>query len=160
MSVPSSNTTVTKESPKNVWPRAYRTAGAAESTETIGYVIWSSTSVGARPGHSVYTMTWTSERSGMASRLILLIAINPASVSPSIPTVVRNRLHAHHAITPLITTKSPQPPPETDFRCREGSFRRPLLSCRLSDRPARRSFARPGFPEGHAWGQKGRHPAQ
>jgi hypothetical protein len=38
-------------------PRTSVTWGAAMSEDTMGYVTWSSTSVGLRPIHSVKTMT-------------------------------------------------------------------------------------------------------
>ena len=69
-SVPSSKMTYTKLIPNIEKPRTSVTCGAATNDDTIGYVTWSSTSVGLRPIHSVKTITWGSDRSGMASSLV------------------------------------------------------------------------------------------
>ncbi len=59
-----------KDIPNIENPRTSFTCGAAINDEVIGYVTWSSISVGLRPIHSVNTITCGSERSGMASSLI------------------------------------------------------------------------------------------
>ena len=47
------------------------TSGIPCSAVTSGNVTWSSTSLGERPIHSVKTMTWFSERSGIASKEVV-----------------------------------------------------------------------------------------
>jgi hypothetical protein len=59
--------TLTIEKLKADEARTTRTPGSPCRLVTSGYVTWSSTSCGERPGQSVKTMTWLSDRSGMAS---------------------------------------------------------------------------------------------
>jgi hypothetical protein len=50
--------------------RTSTTPGSPISETVSGYVTWSSTSCGERPGQSVKTICWFSPRSGMASTAI------------------------------------------------------------------------------------------
>src|SRR5688572_23649914 len=85
--------------PKSVKPRTLRTRGVETSAETIGYVTWSSIRSGLRPGHSVETITWTSEMSGTASTGIERMAHTPHTVSITVPVKTRNRFRAHQSTT-------------------------------------------------------------
>ena len=53
------------------------------SFEESGYVTWSSISCGLRPIQSVKTITWFSDRSGIASTGIVSMARTPATASTS-----------------------------------------------------------------------------
>ena len=55
------------EKPKAEDDRTARTPASPWRFTTIGYVTWSSTSCGERPGQSAKTMICVSEMSGMAS---------------------------------------------------------------------------------------------
>ncbi len=59
--------TLTNDIPNIDWPRTACTFGAETSALEMGYVTWSSTRSALCPIHSVKTITWTSERSGIAS---------------------------------------------------------------------------------------------
>jgi hypothetical protein len=61
-------------------------------------VTWSSTNVGLRPIHSVKTMTWGSERSGMASSLTRLIDMIAATSAKPTPRRTSNRLRAQNSM--------------------------------------------------------------
>ncbi len=54
-----------------------------------GYVTWSSISCGLRPIQSVKTITWFSERSGMASTGMVIRARAPANPSTSAARMTR-----------------------------------------------------------------------
>src|SRR5437016_1715987 len=75
-------------------PRTNFTFGAAINTEEIGYVIWSSTRSGERPSQSVYTITCTSLRSGMASRGVRISAQMAAPMPKSVSRMTRKGLRA------------------------------------------------------------------
>jgi len=55
------------EKPNAEDERTVFTPGRPSRFTVSGYVTWSSTSWGLRPAQSVYTITWFSLRSGMAS---------------------------------------------------------------------------------------------
>jgi len=57
-------------------------------------VTWSSTTWGAWPGYSVKTITWTSERSGIASRGVLTIAYRPQPITATVARPIRKGLRA------------------------------------------------------------------
>src|SRR5512142_1475180 len=61
----------------------------------MGYVTWSSTSVGLRPSQFAVMMTWTSERSGIASIGVFLIAHTPP---PTIARISRRTTKALRAL--------------------------------------------------------------
>src|SRR5215510_8376630 len=65
------------ENPKADDERTTRTPGRPCKLTVSGYVTWSSTSCGDRPGQSVKTMTWLSERSGIASSGVVSSAQYP-----------------------------------------------------------------------------------
>src|SRR5207237_476608 len=69
---------------------------------TIGYVIWSSISVGLRPDHSVKTIACTSDRSGIASSGTSKTAHTPPAVSNSTPRITRTGLRALHSLSRVI----------------------------------------------------------
>src|SRR5262249_11582750 len=71
--------------------RTTRTPGSPCRLTVNGYVIWSSTSCGERPGQSVKTMTWLSERSGMASIGVVRSAQYPQSPNSTTPAITRRR---------------------------------------------------------------------
>src|SRR3990172_9299905 len=93
--------------PKSVNPRAVRPRGAETSEVTSGYVTWSSMRSGLRPGHSVDTMTCTSEMSGTASSGVLSIAHPPHAASARAVVNTRNRLCAHHEMMDSIMRHPP-----------------------------------------------------
>src|SRR3989304_1612674 len=59
--------------------------------------------VGGWPGHSVRTITWTSEMSGSASSGMPRRAKIPASTSKAVPVRTRKRFCAHQPIQRAIT---------------------------------------------------------
>src|SRR5258706_5475425 len=79
-------------------PRTYCTPGTPRSAVTMGYVTWSSTMSGLRPIHSVETITWVSERSGMASSVVFGKARMPKPAATRIAARVRTRFRAHQAM--------------------------------------------------------------
>src|SRR5712692_8144895 len=95
--------TYTQENPYSDTPRTRLTPGAASREVTIGYVIWSSISVGLRPGHSVKTIACTSDRSGIASSGTSKTAHTPPAVSNSTPRITRTGLRALHSMSRVIT---------------------------------------------------------
>src|SRR6185295_9064919 len=98
MSVPSSKIAYTKDIPNIEKPRTSVTWGVPISFETMGYVTWSSTRVGLRPIHSVKTITWGSERSGMASRRVRLMATAEPTRAKPTPNNTSKRLRAQSSM--------------------------------------------------------------
>src|SRR6058998_1506429 len=88
-------------------PRTYCTPGTPRSAVTIGYVIWSSTISGLRPIHSVETITWVSERSGIASTGVFRNARTPKAAATRTATMVSARFRAHHAMRRSIIAPLP-----------------------------------------------------
>ena len=59
------------------------------SFDDSGYVTWSSISLGLRPIQSAKTITWFSDRSGIASTGIVSMARTPATASASEARITR-----------------------------------------------------------------------
>src|SRR4051794_27286036 len=72
-------------------------ASPCKLTES-GYVTWSSISCGLRPIQSVKTITWFSERSGIASTGIVSMARVPATPTAIAARITRNRLRIDHSM--------------------------------------------------------------
>ena len=71
-----------------------------------GYVTWSSTSCGERPDQSVNTITWLSERSGMASIGVVSSAQYPQAPTRKKTAITRKRFRIDSSINRLITPRS------------------------------------------------------
>src|SRR4030042_462434 len=69
------------EKPNIEKQRIVLTPGTPKSDVVSGYVIWSSTSCGLLPGHSVKTICWFSPMSGIASTATGFLGQNPSSQS-------------------------------------------------------------------------------
>src|SRR6266581_4772302 len=95
-------------------PRTYFTCGAATMLEMIGYVTWSSTRSGLRPGQSVKTITCTSERSGMASRGLVQSDHTPKAVAKKTRKRTMKRLWALYSMMRLIISYASSAPDPDD----------------------------------------------
>src|SRR2546422_5667358 len=148
--------TYTQENPYSDTPRTRLTPGAASREVTIGYVIWSSISVGLRPDHSVKTIACTSDRSGIASSGTSKTAHTPPAVSNSTPRITRTGLRALFSMSrviifshPMLSPSHPQPAQAGCFSRGPRAPRRPLfpVTCLLQPRLTetfRRSEEDPG----------------
>jgi hypothetical protein len=90
------------EKPKADDARTTRTPGRPCRLTVRGYVTWSSTSCGERPGQSVKTMTWLSLRSGMASMGVVSSAQYPQTPMSRQTATTRKRLRSEASISQLI----------------------------------------------------------
>src|SRR5580704_12244340 len=72
-----------------------------------GYVIWSSISWGLRPIQSVKTITWFSDRSGIASTGIVSMARTPATPSTRDARITMKRLRIDHSMIDSIMVGCP-----------------------------------------------------
>src|SRR5688500_6527323 len=90
-------------------PRTSSTCGADTSAETMGYVTWSSISVGLRPIHSVKTITCGSERSGMASSFTRWMDQIAQAVAKPTPSRTNRRFFAQNSMM-RSTMSSPSAP--------------------------------------------------
>src|SRR5688572_1827596 len=79
-------------------PRTTLVFGTFSISVESGYVTWSSTSCGAWPGHSVMTMTWTSDRSGIASTGVVTAAHTLASVTARVVSSTTNLRLTDHSM--------------------------------------------------------------
>src|SRR6266481_1070215 len=116
-STESSKITLIIEKPKAEEDRTTLTPGSPWRLTVSGYVIWSSTSWGERPGQSVKTMTWLSDRSGMASIGVDSRAQYPHPATRMKQAMTRNRLRIETPISQLITgpyLRTPPEPPDDD----------------------------------------------
>src|SRR6266853_1737506 len=116
-STASSKMTLIIEKPKAEEDRTTRTPGKPCRLTVSGYVIWSSTSWGERPGQSVKTMTWLSDRSGIASIGVDSRAQYPHPATRMKPAMTRNRLRIETPISQLIIAaylRTPPEPPDED----------------------------------------------
>src|SRR6266850_6881884 len=102
MSTASSKMTLIIEKPKAEEDRTTRTPGSPWRLTVSGYVIWSSTSWGERPGQSVNTMTWLSDRSGIASIGVVTTAQYPHPATSRKKAMTRKRLRIETPISQLI----------------------------------------------------------
>ena len=68
---------------------------------------WSSISCGLRPIQSVKTITWFSDRSGIASTGIVSMARTPATPSTSEARITSSRLRIDHSMIDSIMVRSP-----------------------------------------------------
>ena len=90
----SSKITLIIEKPNADDDRTTRTPGRPCRLTVSGYVTWSSTSCGERPDQSVKTMTWLSERSGIASIGVVSSAQYPQPPRSRKKATTRNRLRS------------------------------------------------------------------
>src|SRR5882672_11910405 len=90
-STESSKITLIIEKPNADEDRTTRTPGKPWRLTVSGYVIWSSTSCGDRPVQSVKTITWLSERSGIASIGVVSSAQYPQPPTSRKKATTRNR---------------------------------------------------------------------
>src|SRR5678815_1656363 len=98
----SSKMTLIIEKPKADDERTTRTPGRPWRLTDSGYVTWSSTSCGERPVQSVKTMTWLSERSGIASIGVVRSAQYPQPASNTKAAMTRTRFRSDASINQLI----------------------------------------------------------
>src|SRR5207249_5954297 len=98
----SSKITLIIEKPNADDERTTRTPGSPWRLTVSGYVTWSSTSCGERPDQSVKTMTWLSERSGMASIGVVKSAQYPQPPSNAKNAMTRNQFRSDSPISQLI----------------------------------------------------------
>src|SRR5712664_149631 len=94
------------EKPKADEERTTRTPGKPWRLTVRGYVTWSSTSCGERPVQSVKTMTWLSERSGMASIGVVRSAQYPHPASNAKAAMTRIRFLSDTSINQLIIERT------------------------------------------------------
>src|SRR5216683_8141077 len=97
------------EKPKAEDERTTRTPGKPWRLTVSGYVIWSSTSCGERPVQSVKTITWLSERSGIASIGVVRSAQYPQPATRPKVAMTRKRFLSDTSIDQLITAALPLP---------------------------------------------------
>src|SRR6266478_1516382 len=108
-STESSKITLIIEKPNADEERTTRTPGKPWRLTVSGYVIWSSTSWGERPVQSVKTMTWLSERSGIASMGVVRSAQYPQPASRAKEAITRKRFLSDTSMSQLITAALPRP---------------------------------------------------
>src|SRR5260370_4640975 len=90
------------EKPKAEDDRPTRRPGSPCRLTVSGYVSWSSTSWGERPGQSVKTITWLSERSGIASIGVVRSAQYPQPARSRNAATTRTRFRSEPSINQLI----------------------------------------------------------
>src|SRR5881409_637544 len=90
------------EKPNADAERTTRTPGSPCRLTVNGYVIWSSTSCGDRPDQSVNTITWLSERSGIASIGVVRSAQYPHPPRRRKAAMTRTRFRRETSISQLI----------------------------------------------------------
>src|SRR5882724_10623986 len=105
-STESSKITLIIEKPKADEERTTRTPGKPWRLTVSGYVTWSSTSCGERPVQSVKTITWLSERSGMASIGVVSRAQYPQPPRNRKAAMTSTRLRSDSSINRLIIAAS------------------------------------------------------
>src|SRR4029453_1751632 len=98
----SSKITLIIEKPKAEEDRTTRTPGRPCRLTVSGEVIWSSTSWGDRPGQSVKTITWLSDRSGIASIGVVSSAQYPQPARSRNAAITRTRFRSEISISQLI----------------------------------------------------------
>src|SRR5437867_5583105 len=107
----SSKITLIIEKPNADDDRTTRTPGRPCRLTVSGYVTWSSTSCGERPDQSVKTMTWLSERSGIASIGVVSSAQYPQPPRSRKKATTRNRLRSETSMSrSIIEDASPRRP--------------------------------------------------
>src|SRR2546427_7033580 len=94
------------EKPKADEERTTRTPGKPCRLTVSGYVIWSSTSCGDRPVQSVKTITWLSERSGIASIGVVSSAQYPQPATSKKKPMTKNRVRSDSSINQLIIARA------------------------------------------------------
>src|SRR5712691_12673787 len=94
------------EKPKADEDRTTRTPGRPCRLTVSGYVIWSSTSCGDRPIQSVKTITWLSDRSGIASIGVVSSAQKPHAATRRKKAITRNRFLSDISISQLIIARA------------------------------------------------------
>src|SRR6185503_6409009 len=98
----SSKITVMSEKPNIEFARTVLTPASPCRFTESGYVTWSSTSWGLRPGQSANTITWFSLKSGIASTGVRYTARMPHATAKSTAHATRNRLRRDHSMRRLI----------------------------------------------------------
>src|SRR6188768_859772 len=94
------------EKPNADCDRTTRTLASPCRFVVSGYVTWSSTSCGLCPGQSVKTMTWLSDRSGIASIGVDVSAHQPQPARPRYRTTTMNRFFSATSMSRLIILAS------------------------------------------------------
>src|SRR3989442_3087109 len=94
------------EKPNADAERTTRTPGSPCRLTVNGYVIWSSTSCGDRPDQSENTITWLSERSGIASIGVVKSAQYPEAPIKRKSAITMKRFRSATSISQLITCSS------------------------------------------------------
>src|SRR6185369_2828626 len=94
------------ENPNAEDDRTVFTLGSPCKFTVSGYVIWSSTSCGLRPGQSVNRMTWFSLRSGVASIGVFSSAQYPHAATSTYAIRIRKRFFNENSINRLIMAPS------------------------------------------------------
>src|SRR2546423_8252500 len=105
-STASSKITLIIEKPNADDERTTRTPGRPCRLTVSGYVTWSSTSCGDRPDQSVKTITWLSERSGIASIGVVSSAQYPQPPTSRKKATTRNRFRNDSSISQLIIERA------------------------------------------------------
>ena len=106
MSVPSSKTTVTTDSPNFDTERICSTLGSPLMAVSTGKVMKDSTSWGASPGLFVSTCTWTFVTSGTASMGSFRNESSPNTTTRSHPMMTMRRLFREKSMS-LLTMETP-----------------------------------------------------
>src|SRR5262245_49850510 len=91
------------ENPNADEERTTRTPGRPCRLTVSGYVTWSSISCGERPGQSENTITWLSDRSGIASSGVVSKAQYPHAPSSAKTPTTRKRFRSDSSMSRLIT---------------------------------------------------------
>src|SRR2546427_9971137 len=94
------------EKPNADAERTTRTPGSPCRLTVNGYVIWSSTSCGDRPDQSENTMTWLSERSGIASIGVVRSAQYPQAPISRKSAITMKRFRSATSISQLIIARA------------------------------------------------------
>src|SRR5438093_5548321 len=89
------------EKPNADAERTTRTPGSPCRLTVNGYVIWSSTSCGDRPDQSENTITWLSERSGIASIGVVRSAQYPQAPISRKSAITMKRFRSATSISQL-----------------------------------------------------------
>src|SRR3954469_8757615 len=97
------------ENPNADCERTTRTPASPCRFTVSGYVTWSSTSCGLWPDQSVNTITWLSERSGMASIGVAVTAHQPHTASARYRVMTMKRFRSESSMKRLIMATADLP---------------------------------------------------
>ena len=112
----SAKVTWTKLNPNMLLPRTLSAPATDCRATDSGYVIWSSMSLGLRPGQSVSTMTWFSLTLGIASMGTLRKEYQPYAMTAAVMMKTTSRSRTQKLTMDLITREPPfvEAPSEED----------------------------------------------